>query len=521
MAKQSLVERSYQLSLLWKDNKANYFKIDEADFLDINLESFMEIILDNNREAIKDILLEMPVEKETTIYRQEIFKDLQDHPELLENFTTARKRTNYMTGLVKFAYEREYTIYNLLKRVEEAEDVMHIAEYLYGSVQNHHVQSEGLTKLRDLLNEVITSRVYEQFKKDLEHVKTMDGNVRSIKVGMNFDQNLRPKEAIVLALDSEKVAYKRYAKKIDKTLDKGVKYILSLPRKFFAPETLIPQNDLNELEVLLEPAIGQLIKFCDTFNESVLTLIDQVLKDLTFYEGMMAFYEKMAYNNIPQSRPTIGDDTCLKHICNINLLCKMLNNPDFDMVYNDFTMTEKEKLFVLTGANRGGKTTLTQAVGQVFLLSQLGFMVPGKEISIKPISALYTIFPREEKVTVDYGRLGEECHRFSDIYDVIDDNSLLLLNETFSGTSHLESLVLAKESMKALSNVGCRVIFNTHLHELHPELEAEKEGRFISIVSGTKERPNSFTIKRSKPLGKSYAKEIAEKYGVSYSQLLS
>lgn len=521
MAKQSLVDRSFQLSLLWKNNKEQYFEIEDADFLDINLESFMEIVLDNKREDLRQVIQKMPTQTDTILYRQQIFKDLLDHPELLENFKVARKRSDYMTGLVKFAYEREYTIYNLLKRVEEAEDVMHIVEYLYGSVKNHQVKSEGLTKLRDLLNDVITSRVYEQFKKDLEHVRTMDGSVRSIKVGMNFDENLKPKEAIVLALDSEKVAYKRYAKKVDKTLEKGVNYILSIPRMFFAPETLIPKSDLNELEVLLEPAIGQLIKFCDTFDETVLTLVDQVLKDLSFYEGMMAFHQKMVHHNISLSRPVIGDETSLSHISNINLLCKMLNKPDFEMVYNNFAMSSEERLFVLTGANRGGKTTLTQAIGQVFLLSQLGFMVPGRNISIKPITAIYTIFPREEKVTVDYGRLGEECHRFSDIYDVIDESSLLLLNETFSGTSHLESLVLAKESMKALSNVGCRVIFNTHLHELYPELVEEGEGHYISIVSGTKELPGSFIVKRSEPLGKSYAKEIAEKYGVSYGQLLS
>ena len=69
-------------------------------------------------------------------------------------------------------------------------------------------------------------------------------------------------------------------------------------------------------------------------------------------------------------------------------------------------------------------------------------------------------------------------------------------------------------------------MFNTHLHELASNIDllrnATKEDHygFKNLVSGSKESPQSFIIKEGEPLGKSYAHDIAVKYGISYEQLM-
>ena len=75
--------------------------------------------------------------------------------------------------------------------------------------------------------------------------------------------------------------------------------------------------------------------------------------------------------------------------------------------------------------------------------------------------------------------------------------------------------------------VRCRGIFSTHLHELAsmiPEINdkcASNGGaRVDTLVAGMEEGKRSFKITRAKPDGKSYAKDIAEKYGISLENIL-
>ncbi|MFQ7713922.1 MAG: hypothetical protein ACLRI8_05205 [Agathobacter rectalis] len=81
-------------------------------------------------------------------------------------------------------------------------------------------------------------------------------------------------------------------------------------------------------------------------------------------------------------------------------------------------------MYILTGANRGGKTTITQAVGQLFVLAQGGIYIR-ESIYIFPCYRYLHPFPADEDKTLDLGRLGEECMCFKAIYEEADSRSLL------------------------------------------------------------------------------------------------
>ena len=53
-----------------------------------------------------------------------------------------------------------------------------------------------------------------------------------------------------------------------------------------------------------------------------------------------------------------------------------------------------------------------------------------------------------------------------------------------------------------------------------PEMNAwEGESRIVSVVMEIRDNVNTFRLKRSEPDTSSYAKNIAEKYGITYEQL--
>ena len=80
--------------------------------------------------------------------------------------------------------------------------------------------------------------------------------------------------------------------------------------------------------------------------------------------------------------------------------------------------------------------------------------------------------------------------------------------------------------LAGFSRVGCRCLFSTHLHELAAEIDTinartapDGGSRIDTLVAGIEEGKRSFKIRRTKPDGKSYARDIADKYGLSYENI--
>ena len=197
-----------------------------------------------------------------------------------------------------------------------------------------------------------------------------------------------------------------------------------------------------------------------------------------------------------------------------------------NVVPNDLAFDARRRVFVLTGANRGGKTTVTQAVGQLFILAQSGISVPAKSFRYDPADAVLTHFPADEDKTLDLGRLGEECRRFRELFVQSTPESLILLNEPFSTTSFEEGYFIAADAVRAILDRGTRTIYNTHMHKLAGDLDTvintgDREGKAISLVAETREGKHSFRVTEAPPEGRSFAHEIAEKYGVTYESLMT
>lgn len=123
--------------------------------------------------------------------------------------------------------------------------------------------------------------------------------------------------------------------------------------------------------------------------------------------------------------------------------------------------------------------------------------------------------------------------RLGKIFEQITRHSLVLLNETLSSTSFNESLYLAQDLVRILRRVGARAMYATHLHELADkadELNASAPGdsKVISVVSSPidstalpdgAEGKRTYKLEIRPPLGQTYAREIAARYGISYQQL--
>ena len=253
------------------------------------------------------------------------------------------------------------------------------------------------------------------------------------------------------------------------------------------------------------------------------------MPEILFYIRFAELVAKMKEKKLPVCKPHAidSDRTAVgKDIYNIKLAIKRTKGEEFEIIGNDMTFDDNQRIFIMTGPNRGGKTTFTQAVGHCFLLAQAGIYVPATFFEYSPVDNIYTHFPADENDTVDLGRLGEESKRLSEIFSVATDKSMLLLNESLATTNVAEGVFIAKDVIKSMGYLGTRAVFNTHMHELAVCLDEYnstycKKSKVQSLITGVKDGKRSFKCEIAPPQGVSYAKDIAKKYGVTFDQIKS
>ncbi len=238
----------------------------------------------------------------------------------------------------------------------------------------------------------------------------------------------------------------------------------------------------------------------------------------------------------PQIAPSEERRCEVKDSYNVHLALKHSETTDgagSAIVKNNILLGLDGHIHILTGPNHGGKTTYLQGAGVVHILTQVGLRVPGTQALISPLDHLFTHFPLEEKPESEAGRFGEETMRLRKIFEQVTRYSLVLLNESLSSTSFSESLYLAQDLVRILRRIGARAIYSTHLHELANKVDelndsVPGDSKIISIVSSpiepsvginSVEVNHTYKLEIRPPLGQSYAREIAARYGISYQQL--
>lgn len=396
------------------------------------------------------------------------------------------------------------------------------------------LRSPAFTALTDLITTLAESDYYRELNVKLNELTQRVREIKSVTVGVNLDAQLRPTSAGVLSINAESF-------KSGDVLDK----ILRLNFKndhYTCIANLVPfgkkqsENQKMALSLAFNSAINDVYhsslrswkKIVQTYvlenTEFLLNLMPEFEFLVRGTDMLRALQKKGCTLAMPDIRPMEEHAFSVTELYNP---CVALKIED-EIVTNDLVFDENATIYVLSGPNRGGKSVITCAVGLAQVMLQLGMYVPAKSASISPVDGIYTHFPSGADDTIDKGRLGEECARLSEILDCITENSLVLLDESLSSTGSYEASYIAAEVLSGLAHVGCRCLFSTHLHELAAEVDninrrsRESGGVAIdTLVAGMKgEGKRSFKITRAKPDGKSYARDIAQSYGLTYEKIL-
>jgi DNA mismatch repair ATPase MutS len=165
-------------------------------------------------------------------------------------------------------------------------------------------------------------------------------------------------------------------------------------------------------------------------------------------------------------------------------------------------------LVMITGANRGGKSTFLRSVGLAQLMMQAGMFVGAESFTANPCDGVFTHFKREEDATMTRGKLEEELNRMSEIADAIRPTSLLLCNESFASTNEREGSEIARQVVGAMVEAGVKVFFVTHMFDLaNGFYRQQHEAALFLRAERQPDGGRTFRLREGEPLPTSYGPE--------------
>ncbi len=142
-------------------------------------------------------------------------------------------------------------------------------------------------------------------------------------------------------------------------------------------------------------------------------------------------------------------------------------NSSGSFVANDCDLSESQRLWLVTGPNRAGKSTFLRQNALIVLLAQMGSFVPAASAHIGAVDRLFSRVGAADDLARGRSTFMVEMVETAAILNQATDRSLVILDEIGRGTATFDGLSIAWAALEHLHEINrCRALFATHYHEL-------------------------------------------------------
>jgi hypothetical protein len=273
-------------------------------------------------------------------------------------------------------------------------------------------------------------------------------------------------------------------------------------------ETSAEEERAKALSDLRGKGIGSVAIALAGAADNILAFLRSLRFELAFYIGCLNLHEELARMGQPVCAPepvpagelALGGQG-LYDVC-LSLSMKTA------VVPNDFAADGKT-LVMVTGANRGGKSTFLRSVGQAQLMMQCGLFVAARAYRARVCSGLFTHFKREEDAGMRSGRLDEELGRMGEIVNAARPGAMVLANESFASTNEREGSEIARQIVRALTESRVTVLYVTHLFDLaHGFFAQNLDSALFLRAERADDARRTFKVVEAEPLPTSYGEDL-------------
>lgn len=287
--------------------------------------------------------------------------------------------------------------------------------------------------------------------------------------------------------------------------DRSLFWRLVTPPPESYPLYIHPQDDAGwqALSELRNQGVALVADALRRSADHVSAFFSQLRHELGFYVASLNLAQRLDGRQ-QTAFPTEAEGLCGRGLSDAGLALTL----DGSVTGNDFD-ARRRPLIVVTGANRGGKSTFLRSVGLAQLMTQAGMFVAAESFSTALCDGLFTHFAREEDASMTSGKFDDELRRMSAIADGLGPRSLVLFNESFAGTNEREGAEVASQIVLSLFESGVRLVFVTHMYEFaHRIGKALPEDVLFLRAGRGEDGQRSFRLVEGEPLRTGFAGDL-------------
>ncbi len=479
---------------------------------DLNLDIVIDAMAQSDRyiaDVSRKIILTGLNDIAAIHYRHEVLRDCIHYPSCIRSIygiaSTALSDAVYYEGCMKPNYAR---VVPVMSRVSSSVGLLEISVSALEDLRNalsisDGFLSKGLCGLRELIQSYMNDQTMSAVKGYIGELKRLSLN-EHISLGAEIGLGAKGQNYVLRSVSK-------------------IVPVESKPTGIFKKRAGTNTKASNTIELdnislitaagaLQDAAMISILQITNHFSERCLTFFRMLREEAGFYVGCINLYDELKRIGVPVCYPEpLGVTERVLTFEGLYDLSITLNERK-PAVSNDLSSADKI-LYIITGANQGGKSTFLRSIGLAQLMMQCGMFTPALLFSANLSDSLFTHFTREEDAQMNSGKLAEELTRISGILERINSNSLLLMNETFATTTEREGSRIARDIIRALFECKIKTLFVTHLYEFADMLYCESKNGHINEAlflraARTEGGGRSFTIEHGEPLKTSFGMDL-------------
>ena len=280
----------------------------------------------------------------------------------------------------------------------------------------------------------------------------------------------------------------------------------------FAPSFTLPPRDdagARDLTAREERAVPEATGALAQSAEHLRSFFSHLRKELAFYVGSIRLAESLRARHLSICIPNLLEPASRDRGWQ-NLYDVALALTTKEAVTGNDIQAEKKNLYIITGANQGGKSTFLRSIGQGQLMAQCGLFVGAESFTAPLRRGVYTHFTRAEDTSMKSGKLAEELERMDAIADHLGRDDLILFNESFASTNEREGSEIGRGITEALTENGVEVFSVTHLYTFAASFIGRDGVEFLR-AQRREDGGRSYRIERGRPLKTAFGEDLYQK----------
>ncbi|MFP5244943.1 DNA mismatch repair protein MutS [Ochrobactrum sp. BD22] len=486
--------------------------VPEPDFFhDLNLDQLFLNIHATRQEYELPSFFRIPLrEREAIIFRQEIMRDLEK-PEIrgiIDSFSQYMRDVRaYQAMVEKMYYEHQKNAWTLDLVSAYCKAVQSFAEKFEGT----NIASRGLRAFGAYLAEYSADPSFTALAEEAASIKQALATVK-------YSVTIKAGTVTVQKYDDEP----DYTQEVQATFEKfrqGAVKDYRIEIKDNDMMNSVEERILGLVAILYKDIFSHLSRFCTQNADCISERIKAFDREVQFYTGYLDYIDPLRKAGLEFCYPVVSETSkaVLADDCFDLPLAQKLTGQKTPVVTNSFQLSGKERIFIVSGPNQGGKTTFARTFGQLHYLASLGLPVPGKKAELFLPDRIFTHFEKEESPDSLRGKLEDDLFRIHAILQKATPDSIVIMNEIFNSTMLRDEIFLSKQVLKHMEELDLLCVCVTFIDELASL--SEKTVGMVSTVNPDNPAERTYKLVRAKGNGLAYALSIAEKYGLTYNQL--